>query len=155
MTEFGTPRRTTYHVTGPTLQAVADAISHLPEAGRADWTPSFEEAHDDAGTVTSATVRCGLAIQMPVWTDYPSASQAAKDEWDRWWVALEAHEQGHLDIVTQELAALEDQMVGRTIAEARAAFDTAVAQTQACSDAYDASTNHGVSAGTVLDTTIP
>lgn len=154
MTEFSAPQRTSYHVVGVTLRDVADAIAHLPEAGKATWRPQYSLESDAGGSVTNAVVQCSFEVQMPVWTGYRSASQAARDEWDRWWVALEAHERGHVEVATRAFDGIERQMVGLSVADAEAVFRAAEARAQAESDAYDASTNHGISAGTVIDTSI-
>src|SRR4051794_16494442 len=89
---------------------------------------------------------------MPVWPGYRAASAGARDEWDRWWTALEAHECGHISVVTAAFGDLDRQLVGATVADADAAFRAAVARAQADSDAYDAATAHGLNSGTVMDT---
>jgi predicted secreted Zn-dependent protease len=154
MTEFSPPQRTSYPVSGATLRDVADAVSHLPEAGKVIWAPQYSLESDGSGVVTRAAVRCSFEVQMPVWTAYRSASAAAREEWDRWWMALEAHEQGHVEIATGAFDGIEQQMVGQSVATAEAVFRAAEARAQAESDAYDSSTSHGISSGTVLDTSI-
>lgn len=151
MTTFNAAARESYDVWGSTLQEVVDAISQYPEAGAAEWFPAYNVECDDSGTVVRATVTVDQRITMPNWVDYPNASDAAKAEWDRFSAALEAHEQGHLDIVRQQLEGLDEQLVGLTPADAEAAFQAAVAQLQQASNDYDTSTDHGRSTGTVVD----
>src|SRR3954447_15504986 len=117
MTEFSASVRTSCHVAGASLREVADAIAHLPEAGRTSWSPTYALESDGNAIVTAATVRCGFEITMPVWPEYTTASAAARCEWDRWWRALEAHEQGHVDVVTAVFAGVDGQMLGASTAD--------------------------------------
>lgn len=148
-----TESHTTYSVSGATLQDVADAISHLPEAGKCEWHPTYTYTTGADGKVDSFTVVVPYTIEMPVWSDYSSASAAAQAEWDRWHAALAAHEQGHIE-ATYWVFDMEDSMIGLTPHEAGELFGKFTYDAQQCSDRYDAENNHGLLAGTVMDTSI-
>ena len=152
MTEFSAPARSSYPVDGATLREVADALAHLPEAGRVTWSPSFALQQDASGTVTKAGVSCGFEVHMPVWTGYRAASEPAREEWDRWWTALDAHEQGHIDISGRSVRRHRGRHGRLRGCGRRSRVPRAEARAQADSDAYDAATGHGVSAGTEMDT---
>lgn len=153
-TEFGGVEWVAYTASGETLADLVAAIQHLPEAGSAEWHPSYDYVADDQGVVTSAEVAVSWKITLPTWDGYGAASQAAKDEWDRFAAALETHELGHLDLVERALTDLDQQMVGRPATELETFFNTTKDALQAASDAYDAQNNHGQNDGTVIDLNI-
>lgn len=112
-TTFGDVQWQTYAVAGATLQEVWDALSGLEEAGTAHWEPAYTTQIGEDGTITSAEVTVASSITVPEWSDSSSASPAAQAEWSRWWAALEAHEQGHIALVHEHLARLDQRLVGR------------------------------------------
>ncbi|HEY1282784.1 MAG TPA: DUF922 domain-containing protein [Acidimicrobiales bacterium] len=140
-----------YDVGGATLADVVANISHLPEAGSAEWNPRYDYQADEHGVVSDVTILVGWKITMPTWTGYDSASQAAKDEWDRFWAALDAHERGHLDLVDTAMATLDQQMIGKSVAEAQQVWSSALTKLQQDSNAYDTANDHGRNAGTIID----
>ena len=82
---------------------VYDVISAMPEAGKAEWGDSnYSMEFDDKGEVTSVDANIRYKVTMPTWVEVDQAPQAAQDEWNRFWSALEAHEQGHLDIARRQ-----------------------------------------------------
>jgi predicted secreted Zn-dependent protease len=145
---------TTYDVSGATLADVADAISHLPEAGSCTWHPTFSYTTGEDGKVDSFTVTCEYTYEMPVWTDKSSASPEAQAEWDRWYAALEEHEKGHYE-ATAWMFDCEADLIGMDPAEAEAQFGKFVYDAQQASDRYDADTDHGRNTGTNMDVDIP
>jgi predicted secreted Zn-dependent protease len=148
---FGDVERVSYDVSALTLQEVAAAIAHLPEAGSAEWFPHYDFNSDERDVVTEATVTVGWRITLPNWDGYRSARQPEQDEWDRFLAALGAHEQGHLDLATQHLSDVDEHMVGLSAQQAVGAFDQALQQLQAASNTYDQSTDHGRNSGTIID----
>ena len=149
--EYGDIEWVSYTVSGTTLQDVVDAVSHLPEAGSAEWFPDYSYEADASGTVSDATVHVGWKITLPQWDGYDSATPTAQAEWDRFLAALEAHERGHLDLVDQQLRDLDTKMIGHSVHDAQQAFNTALAALQTASNTYDAGNDHGRNAGTVID----
>jgi predicted secreted Zn-dependent protease len=146
-----------YDVSGATLADVAASISHLPEAGRCEWHPTYTYTTDEHGKVDSFTVDCPYTITMPNWTDKYSASPEAQAEWDRWYEALERHERGHVEATAWIFDNMDDPdvgVIGMTPADAQGQFGKFVYDAQQASDRYDDETNHGLNDGTVMDTSI-
>ncbi|HSS08854.1 MAG TPA: DUF922 domain-containing protein [Acidimicrobiales bacterium] len=150
-TQFGHVERVTYNVSGATLRDVAGAIAHLPEAGSTEWFPHYDYNSDERGAVTEVNVRVGWRVTLPSWVGYDGACQLERDEWDRFFAALDAHEQGHIDVATGHLSVLDELMLGGSAHQAGVVFEQALQQLQAASDAYDQSTDHGRNTGTIID----
>jgi hypothetical protein len=78
----------------------------------------------------------------------------ARAEWTRWYAALRAHEQGHIDLVHQVFDGLAKRMLGTTVRAGQALFDGAKTALGSKSRAYDARTGHGTKQGTVMNVSI-
>jgi len=139
-----------YNVPGHTLTEAATVIASMAEAGKAEWWPQFSYTSDD-DTVSSVTVSVPQRKTMPHWEGYADASQPMRDEWDRFWRALDTHEQGHFDLVTSHLGGLDQLLVGQPVSDVQRIFNDAVAGLDAASSAYDVHTSHGVAQGTSID----
>jgi predicted secreted Zn-dependent protease len=139
-----------YEVPGHTLTEAATVIASMAEAGKAEWWPQFSYESDN-GLVSSATVSVPQRKTMPHWQGYAYATQPMKDEWDRFWRALDAHEQGHFDLVASHLAYVDQVLVGQPVSDVQRVFNDAVAALNAASSAYDVQTSHGVIQGTTID----
>lgn len=147
---FGDPQWTSEPVDGATLAAVAETISQMAEAGKTEWFPRFSyETTGDA--VSSVAVTVDIRVTLPVWSEYGSASQTEKSEWDRFCGALRAHEQGHIDLVHDKFSDVDVRMLGKSLGDATQAWHDAQTALQSASDAYDDSTDHGRTDGTVID----
>lgn len=115
---LGQTTTTHYDVGGTTLKEVKNNIwgpngsgPRDPEghrhAGSASLTYSYNYAYTCSSLngacmititpVSSITTNLGCEILLPNWTGYDSATQAEKQEWDRFIAALTTHEQGHCD----------------------------------------------------------
>ena len=145
---FSDTERAYSDVHGNTLAAVASIIAQQDEAGKAEWFPTYTLSGDDP---PSATVTVKTKITMPRWREYGSASQAEKDEWDRFFAALLAHEQGHIDLVTQRLSGIDEQMAGQSPGAAQQIWASALSDLQSVSDSYDVDSDHGRNQGTIID----
>jgi predicted secreted Zn-dependent protease len=152
-THIHPPERVMHDYPGHTLAEVASAISAVVEAGRAEWWPSYS-CEWDGDIVSSATVNVTQRMTMPRWPGYTHASDAAKAEWDRFWHALEQHEEGHFHLVQSYLATLDQQLVGQHRDAVQRGFEQALNDLATASENYDAQTNHGLSYGTVLDVSV-
>jgi Bacterial protein of unknown function (DUF922) len=146
--QFNDTEQVCSDVHGTTLVAVATLISQMDEAGKAEWFPTYTLTADDPPTVS---VTVNTRITMPRWVEYGSASQPEKDEWDRFIAALEAHEQGHIDIVKQQLSGIDEQMAGPSPDAAKQIWQNALSDLQSASDNYDAQSDHGRNQGTIID----
>jgi predicted secreted Zn-dependent protease len=140
-----------YEVSG-TLLDVYDAISGMAEAGKAEWNDStYSMSFDDNGIVTSVEAVINPKVTMPTWIDSGQAPQAAQDEWNRWFTALEDHENGHLQILHDNAAGIDDRMVGKSQADAAKEWNDTFAEIQRLSDEYDGRTQNGQTEGTVMN----
>jgi len=139
-----------YDVPGHTLTEATTVITAMAEAGKAEWWPQFSYESDN-GVVSSVTVGVPQRKTMPRWQGYADAPQPVKEEWDRFWRALDSHEQGHFDLVTSHLVNLDQVLVGQPVQDVQRVFNDAVAGLDAASSAYDVQTSHGVTQGTTID----
>ena len=148
---FTNVNRVTYPVGGSTLSEALDEMSAREEAGAASWQPNLSYAFGDDGTVTSATIEVTLTIEMPEWSGYANANNAQRAEWDRWYAALLAHEEGHIQLARDYLTDADSALIGLTENEAQTRFQQICSDLQVASDSYDEGTDHGRTAGTIMD----
>jgi predicted secreted Zn-dependent protease len=149
--DFVDTERASSDVHGGSLAAVASVISQLDEAGKTEWSPTYVMTD---GNPPDVTVTVKTKITMPRWPEYGTACQAEKDEWDRFFAALEAHEQGHVDLVRQHLGGIDEQMAGQSSDGAKQLWVSALQDLQSASDNYDVDTDHGRNQGTVIDVSV-
>jgi predicted secreted Zn-dependent protease len=149
-TVIGATVYSSYAIDAATLAEAAQAIRGRKEAGLAEWNPQLSYKDVD-GVITEAKVTATPTVTLPKWPGAAKAGKAAQAEWSRFSQALAEHEQGHVDLVHQHLGGLGAKLVGKTVAEAQAAFDAATTALQAASDQYDAKTDHGRNTGTVIE----
>jgi predicted secreted Zn-dependent protease len=144
-----------HELQGQTLQELFDEMSGFgPEAGSCSWEPHYQLSWDDQHMVTAAEVTVNMTVLTPAWLHRSEASDAVRAEWDRWSQALSTHEQGHSDLAVQYLDNIEGHLVGKSKTDAETFWQDNLANLQAASDQYDSSTNHGITQGTTLDTSI-
>ena len=141
---------------GDTLQDLYDEMNgwNLDEVGRCSWHPSLDLAWDDNHIVTGGTLTVDIEVLVPAWAKRSQANAAVGAEWDRWSDALMTHEMGHYNLAYQYLDNFEATLIGMPKDDAWTAFDKVKQDLQMASDNYDTSTNHGISQGTTLDTSI-
>jgi hypothetical protein len=85
---------------------------------------------------------------MPVWTELAQQCEPVKREWNRFYRALDTHENGHL---TRDQAAFKDlhkKILGRKEEDAVAIYEGAITKAETDNEAYDLSTGHGFTQGT-------
>ncbi|MFN8518229.1 MAG: DUF922 domain-containing protein [Chloroflexota bacterium] len=142
-----------YEVVASTLADVAAAIGGRPEAGQVSWAPSLD-FHQTDGIIDSVTISVAIELQMPSWAPPSTMLPKARAEWSRWYAALRAHEQGHIDLVHQLFDGQAARMLGKPVATGQRLFAGAKASLATKSRAYDARTGHGIRQGTVMDVAI-
>src|SRR5215468_4474619 len=100
-TKVGPPTNSTYSVSG-SLRTVANAIAARTEAGSVATSPTqdTETYAPDGGSekVTAARVTVDQKMELPDWTDKANATKGQQDEWTRFFGAITAHENGHVDL---------------------------------------------------------
>ena len=149
--EIGPPAQTDYAVSASSLADVLAAISGREEAGYVGWTQAMTSSAPNGPTVETVSVKVDITLEMPAWAPPSSMLPRARAEWNRWYAALLAHEQGHIQIVHDVYDGLAKRLIGKTPAAATAAFNAAKASLTTRSAAYDTKTGHGLKTGTILD----
>jgi predicted secreted Zn-dependent protease len=148
--EFSDTERGFYDVDADSLAAAAEAISQMAEAAETEWFPRYE--YQTMGhALSSAAVSVRTRITLPRWTGYRSAAKAEQDEWRRFCAALEAHEEGHIELVVRHFSDLDERLVGQSVAAAQRVWERALAALESASQAYDRETDHGRKRGTIID----
>jgi len=151
-TSYSGPQQSTYTVSG-TLSEVVDAIQQREEAGKTTWQVSYTYQQGDDGNISSVDFTCALFIEMPYWSTYSSATAEEQAEWDRFYAALDAHEQGHVQIAQYTMDTADAYFVGSPASDADRLFQELLTTLQSQSDAFDTDTNHGINAGCTI--TVP
>jgi hypothetical protein len=149
----GPTSETSYEVVAATLADVAAVIGGRPEAGHVDWGPTLD-FHQTDGRIDSVTIAVSIDLQMPSWSPPSTMLPKARAEWTRWYAALRAHEQGHIDLVHQLFDELAKRILGTPVATGQQLFANAKASLATKSKAYDARTGHGTKQGTVMNVSI-
>jgi hypothetical protein len=142
-----------YEVVASSLADVAAAIAGRPEAGRVGWGPTLD-FHQTDGRIDSVTIAVSIDLEMPSWSPPSTMLPKARAEWTRWYAALRAHEQGHIDLVHQVFDGLAKRILGTPVRTGQQLFENAKASLAAKSRAYDARTGHGTKQGTVMNVSI-
>jgi hypothetical protein len=149
----GPVAETGYPVEGSSLEDVATVIEGQPEAGHVAWAPAFEFTQA-GGRIDSVTINVAIELQMPSWSPPAEMLPRARAEWDRWYAALQAHEQGHIDLVHAVFDGLAQRILGTTVRTGRRMFARAKSSLATQSRAYDRRTRHGIRQGTVMNVSI-
>ncbi len=144
------PEQVSYTVDGDSLATLAQVISGQDEAAKAEWFPRYEYEMNGS-VVSSVTVTVVTRITMPEWGAYGSASQPEKDEWDRFLAALQSHEQGHLDLVSQYLSNIDEKMTGQSLNGAVSVWKQVLGDLAQASEVYDRQSDHGRNQGTIIN----
>lgn len=149
----GPVAESSYAVEASSLADVAAVIGGRPEAGHVDWAPSLE-FHQTGGTIDRVVITVGITLDMPSWTPPSTMLPKARAEWTRWYAALRAHEQGHIDLVHEVFDGLAQRILGKRVRTGDQLFETARTSLARKSRAYDTRTGHGTKQGTVMDVSI-
>lgn len=151
--QFLDTEQVSYAVNADTLTAAAELISQKAEAGKAEWFPRYD--YETTGSeISNATITVRTRTTMPQWSRYSSASQAEKDEWDRFFASLQAHEQGHIELVMRHLDHVDEQLVGKSVDGAAEAWQSTLDALLSASREYDSQTDHGRSQGATIDISV-
>lgn len=142
-----------YAVSASSLADVVAVLGGRAEAGHVGWGPALD-FHQTDGIIDSVTISVSIDLEMPSWSPPAAMLPRARAEWTRWYAALRAHEQGHIDLVHQLFDGLAGRILGTRVATGQRLFEGAKASLAARSRAYDARTGHGTRQGTVMDVSI-
>lgn len=142
------------NVDGSTLAEVARHIELLPEAGQTHWHATYQVTQWGEGNhIVAAGVDVAITVTLPHWANATSRPQAERDEWERFMGALRNHEQGHVDLAVTYLEHADTLLNGYDEHTAATQWQDNLDALQQMSDQYDASNDHGRSAGTTI--TVP
>jgi len=146
---------TDQEISAPTLAEVGRLLNTLPEWGRGGGRIRSDAIAAGSSPTVDVNLHANLEKTMPKWLDYSSASAAAKAEWDRMFAALEAHEQGHIDIAIKVADDLKSKLPGKSIDDLVPMINAANRQMKSLQDDFDTKTAHGQNTGVNLNTSIP
>ncbi len=149
----GPVAESSYEVVASSLADVAAAIGGRSEAGHVGWGPALD-FHQTDGRIDSVTINVSIDLQMPSWSPPSTMLPKARTEWTRWYAALRAHEQGHIDLVHQLFDGLAQRILGKSVQAGQQLFDGARASLATRSRAYDTRTGHGTKQGTIMNVSI-
>ncbi len=156
-THVGPSTPSSYTVSG-SLRDVANAVAARTEAGSVTATPSSdtETWTPDGGTeqIIAARVTIDQVVELPTWSDKSSATAKQQAEWDRFHSAITTHEAGHVSTDKASFAGAHARMVGKAPTDGDTALDSVAAKATTDNDAYDGSTNHGLTQGTGINPNI-
>lgn len=99
--------------------------------------------------VKSAIVTVTEEKKMPQWAELGQQCDRVKAEWNRFYQALDTHEEGHVKIDRKYLAALDQKLAGSKDPDAR--LNQITGQADQENDKYDQDTQHGQTQGTKIN----
>ena len=156
----------TYAVSGCSANDIAASLrgsTHQSSAGRYEVgitssTTRYSYRYEDAGAtcrLRQANIQADITVLLPELANTVGLSAGVKQRWEEFMAALRQHEQGHVDIILASAgkikAAFEAQQQAVQCPALETALKGAVSRetdvANAANEAYDASTNHGVSQG--------
>jgi hypothetical protein len=150
-----TRKNITGEVHGATLSLVGAAMSSsgTGEAGSVQPTlpdPLYE--YDDKGEkVTKVAVTVIETKKMPVWAELGQQCQPVKDEWNRFYSALDKHEEEHVAIDRKHYTDVHKKLIGKPKEVAWAKLDAVTEAANLENEAHDLSTRHGRRDGTDIN----
>jgi predicted secreted Zn-dependent protease len=147
------PVWSTYEVQGLTLAEVAQHIAALPEAGETRWKCSYQVTSWDGQNIADANVEVLITVSMPHWAGVAQRPEAEQEEWKRFLLALQEHEQGHVELAQMYLQYADTLLIGNDESTAAHNWKENKKNLQDMSDQYDDGNDHGRNAGTTI--TVP
>ncbi len=150
----GPPVISNYSLNAADLADVASIVAGRDEAGHVGWSEDMSASGTPGKGMDTVSVKVDIALQMPSWDPPATMLPKARAEWDRWYAALSAHEQGHIDLVHQVHDGLAAKILGKSKPASDALWAAAQASLKSRSKAYDVTTGHGLKTGTILNTAL-
>jgi hypothetical protein len=141
-------------VSGKTLADVAAHLNALPEWGKGGGKIWADSIPAGSSPTVDASLHAAFFKQLPDWSDYSGASPAARANWDSMLAALDAHEQGHVDIAIKVADELLQDLPGKSIDDLDRMVNATTPTMKTRHDAFDTKTDHGKNTGVVLDISI-
>jgi predicted secreted Zn-dependent protease len=125
-----------------TLSAVSNSMSQMEEAAKTEF--EFEMSFQTAGgRVSNVELAMSITVDMPVWSKVSSRPQAEQTEWNRFLLALRAHEDGHVDICRREAPTAFARVSAARPGNINDVLERERLRIIAVNEAYDRRTDHG------------
>lgn len=87
-------------------------------------------------------------VRLPRWSEFDSSTNAIlKQKWEKFYVALVAHEQGHVDIFNEGMKPAAEGAEGLSCTAATKHFNAEFKKVSAAQKVFDAETDHGKKLG--------
>jgi len=138
-----------FPVTG-TLRQVANQLAARTEAGSvtSQVADVYYEAADEDSPTRLVAITVVETRLMPSWTNRADRPEAEQREWDRFYAALLAHEQRHIDIDREVFANIHRACLRRSITRMNEIIDERIEEANRRNREFDTTTDHGRNAGT-------
>lgn len=135
-----------------TLRQVAHQLEARQEAGSvtSQVADVYHEAAREEGPTKLVAITVVETRLMPTWTNRSDRPEAEQREWDRFYAALMAHEQRHIEIDREVFTNLHRRCLRKSVARMNEIIDEAIAEANRLNKEFDTTTNHGKSAGTTI-----
>ena len=122
-----------------------------------NWNYRWWESSTEC-RLTAVTTRMRVSFTLPEWDQYDRGSLALKQQWDRYYRALYAHEKGHRDFGLRAAREIEQviwnvgrrETCGQLEREANAAAQATLDHYIRLEKQYDIETAHGAATGAVF-----
>ncbi|GDX81305.1 hypothetical protein LBMAG42_31160 [Deltaproteobacteria bacterium] len=116
--------------------------------GRTQWNATWTwKGGGEPCRVESAAVDLSLLVWMPRWTPDHGTDPVIIERWRGYLAALAVHERGHVELVTAQVAQLDDILRAAPCADADAVGALALEAIRSLNHDYDVATRHGRSQG--------
>jgi hypothetical protein len=135
--------------TNMTNSGTRESASVLPKLMPA---PQYE--YDANDIVKKVDVNVVETKEMPKWLELDAQCEPIKNEWNRFFSVLDAHENRHVAIDRKHFEGLHLKLVGKKKEAAWKAADDAVDAANTENETYDNSTQHGVTEGANLNAAV-
>jgi predicted secreted Zn-dependent protease len=135
------------------LADVSASMATMDEAAYAEFDLQMGFAHSN-GTITRVDLTMTLTIDMPVWSKAGSARKPEQDEWNRFLLALRAHEDGHIAICRREAPVAYDKLLKSAPSTINDVLERERARIKRLNDVYDHQTDHGRTQNTAHGNTV-
>jgi predicted secreted Zn-dependent protease len=158
-TTLGSTKAKSHSVGGSTLEQAANHLEARGYAGLTEYDPTIE-FKTKGGVVSDATVSVPISKEMPSWSGYSKAPDAEKEEWDRFWNALDFHEEGHIQIIKEDAtsgngyANAHTLILEKTEDEAYETWKAILSKEETAQTAFEAQNDHGRTQSSPHGTTI-
>ncbi|GAA6615192.1 DUF4157 domain-containing protein [Scytonema sp. NUACC26] len=145
-------------VSGKTLSQVWDDMTNSGTKESASVLPELKPdpqyGYDENEKVTKVTVNVKETKEMPQWIELEQQCQPIKNEWNRFYSALDRHEERHVSIDRKHYTNVHQKLVGKPRQTAWDTLDEVVDVADKENKAYDTSSNHGIAEGSKINAAV-